>query len=470
MREVEQAGRLTPEQAVAIVPQICEALQFAHNEGIVHRDIKPENILLDKKGRVKIADFGIAKMLGVPAGQADADRRAGCDGHAALHGAGAGREPQTVDHRADIYSLGVVFYEMLTGELPLGKFAPPSKKVQVDVRLDEVVLHALEKEPERRYQHASQVKTDVEAIASVPPMPAQVAAQAPVVTAMATAVPHSDKIILPAFLWASFLGVCGAHRFYVGKIPTAFLQLAAFGGCILLIEACAVSHGHGQPLLGLMLAFLICGCFFWAVIDWILILCKAFTDGQGRRITNWLHANGNPPSGGPPSLPPAGGKTSGNRSGMIVAPGVALMVSGVWNLFAGLAAFGWFGAIFGGVGIHLPFHIGPMVGFSIVLFKIIPAVLILIGAIQMVQIRSYPWSVAAAIVSIVCCSRIGFVAGVWALIVLMLADVRETFANHSSLPRPATPKWPWIVGADRRGHPGPLCLESLDSRSVWESG
>ena len=74
--------------------------------------------------------------------------------------------PQKVDHRADIFSLGVVFYEMLTGELPLGKFQPPSQKVQVDVRLDEVVLHALEKEPERRYQHASEVKTDVETLAS----------------------------------------------------------------------------------------------------------------------------------------------------------------------------------------------------------------------------------------------------------------------------------------------------------------
>ena len=75
-------------------------------------------------------------------------------------------QPTKVDHRADIFSLGVVFYEMLTGELPLGRFQPPSHKVQIDVRLDEVVLHALEKELERRYQHASEVKSAVETIAT----------------------------------------------------------------------------------------------------------------------------------------------------------------------------------------------------------------------------------------------------------------------------------------------------------------
>jgi serine/threonine protein kinase len=178
LREAERAGRLAPEEALAIVPQICEALQFAHNEGIVHRDIKPENILLDKKGRVKIADFGIAKMRGEPTGQATLTGTKDTMGTPHYMAPEQIEKPLTVDHRADIYSLGVVFYEMLTGELPLGKFQPPSQKVQVDVRLDEVVLRALEKEPARRYQHASEVKTRVENIASTSGPAASAAAPA----------------------------------------------------------------------------------------------------------------------------------------------------------------------------------------------------------------------------------------------------------------------------------------------------
>jgi serine/threonine protein kinase/capsular polysaccharide biosynthesis protein len=164
LRQIEHAGRLTPDQALAIVPQICEALQFAHNEGIVHRDIKPENILMDKKGRVKITDFGIAKMLGMTEGQAPLTGVRDVVGTPHYMAPEQIEKPQSVDHRADIYSLGVVFYEMLTGELPLGKFVAPSRKVLVDVRLDEVVLQALEKEPGMRYQQASQVKTAVETI------------------------------------------------------------------------------------------------------------------------------------------------------------------------------------------------------------------------------------------------------------------------------------------------------------------
>jgi len=169
LREIEQAGKLSPEQALTIVPQICEALQFAHNEGIVHRDIKPENLLLDKKGRVKITDFGIAKIVGAPAGKVSLTGVRDVVGTPHYMAPEQIEKPQTVDHRADIYSLGVVFYEMLTGELPLGKFQPPSFRthgMQIDVRLDEVVLRSLEKEPERRYQQVSEVKTRVETIAN----------------------------------------------------------------------------------------------------------------------------------------------------------------------------------------------------------------------------------------------------------------------------------------------------------------
>ncbi len=168
LRQVEQAGRLSPREALEIIPQICGALQFAHDEGIVHRDIKPENVLLDKKGRVKIADFGLAKILGQEPKDFRLTGARDVVGTPHYMAPEQIEKPSEVDHRADIYSLGVVFYEMLTGELPLGKFQPPSScagGMQIDVRLDEVVLHSLEKEPARRYQHVSEVKTRVETIA-----------------------------------------------------------------------------------------------------------------------------------------------------------------------------------------------------------------------------------------------------------------------------------------------------------------
>jgi len=168
LRHLLHSHQIAPEEALAIVPKICEALQYAHERGVVHRDIKPENVLLDKEGQVKIADFGVAKMVGGNEGGRALTQDRQVVGTPHYMAPEQVEHPERVDHRADIFSLGVVFYEMLTGELPLGRFPPPSEKVPGDVRLDEVVLRALEKEPERRYQQASQVKSDVETIAMTP--------------------------------------------------------------------------------------------------------------------------------------------------------------------------------------------------------------------------------------------------------------------------------------------------------------
>lgn len=169
LRQAMQAGRFSPAEALALVPDLCVALQYAHEQGVLHRDIKPENILLDSRGRVKLADFGIAKWMSDP-NQPRADftltqsgSRLGTPHYMAPEQI---ESPSRVDHRADIYSLGVVFYELLTGELPLGRFAPPSEKAALDARIDAIVFRALAKEKELRQQSANQVKTEVEGLKS----------------------------------------------------------------------------------------------------------------------------------------------------------------------------------------------------------------------------------------------------------------------------------------------------------------
>jgi predicted Ser/Thr protein kinase len=162
LRQAMRAGRFTPEQALAIVPGICDALQAAHAQGIWHRDIKPENILLDQDGRVKIVDFGIARIVGDPARDFTLTLTGAALGSAPYMAPEQHERPHEVDHRADIYSLGVVFYEMLTGELPLGRFPNPSERAAVHARIDAIVLQTLEKERELRQQTATEVKTDIQ--------------------------------------------------------------------------------------------------------------------------------------------------------------------------------------------------------------------------------------------------------------------------------------------------------------------
>jgi serine/threonine protein kinase len=163
LRDLLQEGPLPPTQARTLALQICDALQYAHDEGLVHRDIKPENILLDRKGRVKVADFGLAKLVGLTPTYLTLTGTHEVMGTLLYMAPEQMKQAHSVDHRADLYSLGVILYEMVTGELPLGRFAPPSRKAGVDERFDEVVLKALAREPAERYQDAAALKQDVEA-------------------------------------------------------------------------------------------------------------------------------------------------------------------------------------------------------------------------------------------------------------------------------------------------------------------
>ncbi|MCP3919370.1 MAG: protein kinase [bacterium] len=164
LRDLIRAGKLEPAEALVLVPKICDALQYAHDHGVVHRDVKPENILVDAEGGVKIADFGLAKLIGTPAALVSLTGSQQVLGTFRYMAPEQLDSPLEVDHRADIYSLGVVLYEMLTGEIPMGRFDPPSHRSSASPGIDEVVLRSLEKEPDRRYQRASEVKLDLESI------------------------------------------------------------------------------------------------------------------------------------------------------------------------------------------------------------------------------------------------------------------------------------------------------------------
>ncbi len=181
---------LKPVQCLELIVSVCEALQYAHGEGVVHRDIKPANVLVDMKGRVKVADFGLARMDSPTSeqwGQTMTGMVLGTPDYMAPEQKSGSR----VDHRADIYSLGVMLYEMLCGQIPQGIFAPPSQRVSVDERIDQVVIRAMQQEPDRRYANTKEMQAEVENIRNTP-LPKN--GGAPVVPAA----PGSKKLAPPA--------------------------------------------------------------------------------------------------------------------------------------------------------------------------------------------------------------------------------------------------------------------------------
>lgn len=144
---------------LAILTQACEALQYAHEQGIVHRDIKPENILIDSLGQVKVADFGLAKLTSTEHQNHTLTGTHQVMGTPRYMAPEQMEQSHQVDHRADIYALGVVAYELLTGEIPLGLFERPSvKNPNLNAATDDVILTAIAREPEKRFASARQMQ------------------------------------------------------------------------------------------------------------------------------------------------------------------------------------------------------------------------------------------------------------------------------------------------------------------------
>lgn len=163
---IKRKGRLDPVNALAITAHVCDALAFAHANGVIHRDIKPANILINTQGQVKVADFGLAKSNEQAAfGLTRSDMSMGTPDFIAPEALMTGIK---VDQRADLFAIGVMLYNMLTGEIPRGLFQMPSVRVGADARFDQIITKAMQTDREHRYQSAQEIRQDLDVILTRP--------------------------------------------------------------------------------------------------------------------------------------------------------------------------------------------------------------------------------------------------------------------------------------------------------------
>lgn len=172
---IREQGRIEPDLALRMTIRILAAVDHAHRNGIVHRDIKPQNILVDRQGRVKVADFGIARLKASQTTRIDSENGASALGSVHYFSPEQARG-EVADEKSDLYSVGVVMYEMLTGQVPFDGETSVSvalKHVQEEPKsmrlfqsgiskaMDEVVMRALCKDTAKRYQTAAEMAADL---------------------------------------------------------------------------------------------------------------------------------------------------------------------------------------------------------------------------------------------------------------------------------------------------------------------
>jgi len=251
LREVMRNGPVPPAEALVLVRSILAALEHAHGEGIVHRDIKPENVLVAPGGIVKVADFGLSRLL-----ENDMHTRL-TKTHVAL-GTFEYMSPEQremsrdADARSDIYATGVVLYEMIAGELPIGAFDALSVKrpQECDRRLDGIVERSLKKSPDSRWQNAremgdavshllSSAQLPVEPMAIPAPRPSEIPEQSMLVSDARRPIPppppakrkgeeQDEGMTGEALLWSLF-GIGVAAAFFMFMFTGAVVPIVFFG-------------------------------------------------------------------------------------------------------------------------------------------------------------------------------------------------------------------------------------------------
>ena len=228
-------GRLHTEHAMAITAHVCDALSYAHERGIIHRDIKPANIMVGYDGEVKVADFGLAKVStdGRTLGLTQSGMAMGTLHYMAPEALMLG---SAVDHRADIYAVGVMLYQMLTGKIPQGMFKMPSLQIPgLDPRYDGIIAKGIMEDREARYQSAREMRSDLDGILTQPVVKVEpAAADAPAQGAM---LPTNARPQRPGTRQPAPPGSTGAHtiphetqRGSLAWLGVTALVLAVLGG------------------------------------------------------------------------------------------------------------------------------------------------------------------------------------------------------------------------------------------------